>query len=190
MQNTYTFLPLSLMAALLPTIATAASITLPLEVLGPNGTTVSQSITIPSSANLSGQMTLWMEIHGLRSQTQASVKVNSSAWIPINSSNVTLLGNANAYGGIGGGFSTLKMTMKVPAGTILSRSEHSQLSLQPDGRPGERLSSAGLQCSHRCWNRAHPCFDVCCRIIPRPGSRHPPALRTSRRGKRCGARPR
>jgi hypothetical protein len=136
MQNTYTLLPLLIMAALPPIIASAdgtesdaqrvhpfvavASITLPMEVIGPNGTTVSQSITVPSSANLSGQMTLWMEIHGLRSQTQASAKVNSSAWIPINSSNVTLLGNANAYGGIGGGFSTLRMMMNLPAGTIIA----------------------------------------------------------------------
>jgi hypothetical protein len=59
-----------------------------------------------------------MQIHGLRYQTQASVQVNNSAWIPINSSTVTLLGNANAYGGIGGGFSTLTMTMNVPSGAI------------------------------------------------------------------------
>jgi hypothetical protein len=59
-----------------------------------------------------------MQIHGLRYQTQASVQVNNSAWAPINSSSVTLQGNALAYGGIGGGFSTLKMTMNLPAGAI------------------------------------------------------------------------
>src|SRR5208337_2881534 len=31
---------------------------------------------------------------------------------------VTVLGNAAAYGGIGGGFGTLKMTMNLPSGTI------------------------------------------------------------------------
>ncbi len=37
---------------------------------------------------------------------------------PINSSTITLLGLANAYGGIGGGFSTLQMTMFVPLTSI------------------------------------------------------------------------
>ena len=41
-------------------------------------------------------------------ETQASVQVNNSAWLPISSSTVTLLGNATAYGGIGGGFGTLR----------------------------------------------------------------------------------
>ena len=95
-----------------------STITLPLEVIGPNGTTVTATVNIPNGSNLTGQMSLWMQIHGLRSQTQASVQVNNSAWIPINSSSVTLLGNANAYGGIGGGFSTLTMTMNIPAGAI------------------------------------------------------------------------
>jgi len=106
----------------IPTAATSSSntstIMLPLEVIGPNGTTASVPVTIPSSANLSGQMMLWMRIHGLSSGTQASVEVNNSGWLPINSSTVTLLGNAAAYGGIGGGFSTLKMTMNLAAGTI------------------------------------------------------------------------
>ena len=59
-----------------------------------------------------------MQIHGLNYQTEASVQANSSAWLPINSSTVTLLGLANAYGGIGGGFHTLEMTMNLPASTI------------------------------------------------------------------------
>jgi hypothetical protein len=96
----------------------ASPIMLPLEVIGPNGYIVSVSVTTPSGANLSGQLRLWMKIHGLRNQTQASVQVNSSAWMPINSSTVILLGNAAAYGGIGGGFSTLSMTMNLPSSTV------------------------------------------------------------------------
>ena len=86
------------------------TITLPLEVVGPNGYTVSASFNIPSGTNLSG-LTFWMQIHGLRSQAQASVQVNNSAWQPISEGNVTLLGLANNYGGIGGGFHTFQMTM-------------------------------------------------------------------------------
>jgi hypothetical protein len=96
----------------------STTVTLPVEVIGANGTTATASVTIPSGANLSGQLSLWMQIHGLRFETQASVQVNNSGWMPISDSTVTLLGNATAYGGIGGGFSTLKMTMNLPAGSV------------------------------------------------------------------------
>ena len=118
-QTIFVPIVLFLSSLLLSVSAEATStITLPLEVIGPNGFTVSVSVTPPSGANLSGQLNLILQIHGLRSQTQASVQVNGSAWMPINNSTVTLLGNAAAYGGIGGGFSTLSMTMKLPTSTV------------------------------------------------------------------------
>src|ERR1700721_300945 len=43
-----------------------AAITLPLEVIGPDGTTVSASFVTPAEANLSGPLRLSMTIHGLR----------------------------------------------------------------------------------------------------------------------------
>lgn len=95
-----------------------STIVLPLEVIGPNGTTVGASFNVPSTANVSGPLTLAMQIHGLRFDAQASVQVNNSAWLPISSSTVTLLGLASAYGGIGGGFHTLQMTMNLPAGVV------------------------------------------------------------------------
>lgn len=101
-----------------PTSNTSTTVTLPVEVIGANGMAVSNAVEIPNGSKLSGQLSLWMQIHGLRSQTQASVQVNNSAWMPINSSTVTLLGNAAAYGGIGGGFGTLSMTMNLPSGAV------------------------------------------------------------------------
>ena len=94
------------------------TVTLPVEVTGPAGTTNSATFNIPSGANLSGTMSLSLQIHNLKYQTQASLQVNNGAWIPINSSTVTLLGQANTFGGIGGGFSTLSMTMNLPLGSI------------------------------------------------------------------------
>ena len=102
-----------------PVTSTGSStVTLPLEVIGANGLTVSATVNIPQGANLTGQPLLWMQIHGLRYQTQASVQVNGGSWVAINSTNVTLLGNAAAYGGIGGGFSTLQMTLALPANSL------------------------------------------------------------------------
>ena len=115
--------------------ATATTVTLPLEVIGPNGTTVSASVNIPTGSNLTGQLLLWMQIHGLRYETQASVQVNNSAWMPISDSTVTLLGHATGFGGIGGGFSTLKMTMNLPAGTVQTGSNTISFRFnQTDGR--------------------------------------------------------
>jgi uncharacterized protein (TIGR03437 family) len=96
---------------------TPPPISFPLEVLGPAGTTASVSFNIPSGTNLRG-LNLWMQIHGLLSQTQASLQLNGGPWQPITEGTVTLLGLANAYGGIGGGFHTLQMTMPAAGLTI------------------------------------------------------------------------
>lgn len=99
---------------------TSSTITLPVEVMGQSGTTSSVSFNIPSSSAslLSGTQTLSLQIHGLKYETEASVQVNNSGWIPMNSSTVKLQGPASNYGGIGGGFHTLSLTMSLPAGTV------------------------------------------------------------------------
>jgi hypothetical protein len=93
-----------------------SALTLPVEAMGANGTVVSALVNIPNVPT--GSNTMQMRIHGLRYETEASVQVNGSAWVPLNTATVTLLGNAAAYGGIGGGFSTLDMTVPLPAGAI------------------------------------------------------------------------
>ena len=108
---------LTLMPASLPQTQ-SSSIVLPLEVVGPNGTTSEATFNVPLNMNVSGPLTLAMQIHGLRFDAQASVQVNQSGWLPISSSTVTLLGLASAYGGIGGGFHTLQMTMRLPGGVV------------------------------------------------------------------------
>jgi hypothetical protein len=112
----YKFLALSIFCS--AGIVAAAAIQLPIEVIGPNGMTTTVSFNIPLKSNLNGPVRLWMQIHGLRSQSQASIQLNSADWAPITESTVTLLGNASAYGGIGGGFSTLTMTKLVPLSSI------------------------------------------------------------------------
>jgi hypothetical protein len=100
------------------TSTTSNTITLPLEVMGPGGTTASATVTIPSGTSVSGQLQLYLQIHGLEYQTQASVQVNGGSWMPINDTTATYLGHSATFGGIGGGFSTLQLTMNLPAGSI------------------------------------------------------------------------
>jgi hypothetical protein len=93
-----------------------SAVTLPVEVIGPDGFTQTVQLNVPSVP--AGTLRLWLQIHGVKYQTEASVQVNNSPWIPINDSTVTLLGQAAAYGGIGGGFRTLKLTLNLPQGSV------------------------------------------------------------------------
>ena len=94
-------------------------ILLPIEVLGVEGATVSRTITLHDGQAESVQ-SLWLQIHGLRYAHQASVQVNTSAWVPLNNNTVTIPEPARSFGGIGGGFSTLVMTLSLPNGTVVS----------------------------------------------------------------------
>ncbi len=99
--------------------SSSSTVVLPLEVMGPAGTQVPVTVNVPSGSNLGGQLQLWMQIHGLKYETEASVQVNGGAWIPINTSTVTIQGYAAKLGGIGGGFATLKLTLNLPAGSVV-----------------------------------------------------------------------
>src|SRR5215469_5407477 len=88
---------------LTPTQPPPTTITLPLEVIGPNGKTVAASFTVGSGANLGGSTTLTMQIHGLRFDGQASVQVNGSSWMTIANSTVNFPDLGGSYGGIRGG---------------------------------------------------------------------------------------
>ncbi len=97
---------------------TADRVLLPIEVLGAAGTTVSRTITL-QDGRAESVRSLWLQIHGLRYANQASVQVNSSAWMPLNNSTVSIPEPARSFGGIGGGFSTLVMTLSLPNGTVV-----------------------------------------------------------------------
>jgi hypothetical protein len=86
-----------------------------------------------------------MQVHGLRTQTQASVQLNGGPWQPIAEGTVTLLGNAEAFGGIGGGFHTIQMTMPVSNVQIGTNTLTFQFN-QTDGRvSGFRVLAFNIQ---------------------------------------------
>jgi hypothetical protein len=112
------FFPLMLASWFGSASAATTPILLPIEVMGPVSMSKTVSVTIPSSSSISGPLNLWVQIHGLEYETQASVRINSGSLIALNSQTVKLQGLAGAYGGIGGGFHTLSMTVAIPAGLI------------------------------------------------------------------------
>ena len=97
---------------------TTGPILLPIEVLGADGTTLSRTVTL-QAGQAESVRSLWLQIHGLRYASQASVQINTSAWIPLNNSTVTIAEPGRTYGGIGGGFSTLVMTLPLTNGTVV-----------------------------------------------------------------------
>jgi hypothetical protein len=63
---------------------------------------------------------LFLQVHGLRYPDQGSVQLNTSSWIPLRNETVTVAEPGRSYGGIGGGFATLELTLRLPEGTALA----------------------------------------------------------------------
>jgi hypothetical protein len=97
---------------------TRERILLPIEILGADGTTVSRSVTLRAE-QVETVRFLWLQVYGLRYAEEGSVQVNASAWIALNNNTVTITGPGKSFGGIGGGFSTLVMTLALPQGTVV-----------------------------------------------------------------------
>ena len=95
-----------------------APITLPIEVMGTEGsvTTVTMDIPQSSAAQVSS---LWLQVHGLEYPDLASFRVNDGAWVSLNNSTVTVLQPGLSYGGIGGAFATLKMIAPMAPGSVV-----------------------------------------------------------------------
>ncbi len=89
--------------------------TLPLEVVGDAGATASATIDIPTG-RARAVRSLWLQIHNLAYADMASVQVNGSDWTNLNNRTATIGEPGRSYGGIGGGFSTLKLTVPLPSG--------------------------------------------------------------------------
>lgn len=96
-------------------------VSLPIEVLGADGTTVSRSVMLDEGQSDAVRF-LWLETHGLHYASEASVQVNQSGWIPLNNETVTVSEPGKSYGGIGGGFATLGITLTLPKGAVVAGS--------------------------------------------------------------------
>ncbi|MGI4862013.1 MAG: hypothetical protein ACRYHA_34805 [Janthinobacterium lividum] len=95
------------------TTVSSTTTVLPLEIMGATDTTV--TVKVPASAG-STATTLWMQVNNLSYDGKASVQINGGAWISLTNATVTVLGAGKYYGGIGGGFDTLKMTVPITGG--------------------------------------------------------------------------
>jgi hypothetical protein len=101
-----------------PAPPSSAAIVLPIEVYGANGTTRAVDFTL-SSTQLPSASRLFLQVHGLSSENEASIQINNSNWIPLNETNLQLLPLEKAYGGIGGGFGTVRGRLNLQSGWLV-----------------------------------------------------------------------
>jgi hypothetical protein len=95
-----------------------APTTLPIEVMGAEGSVATVSIEIPQTS-ATQVSSLWLQVHGLEYPDLASVRVNDGVWVSLNNRTVTVLEPGLSYGGIGGAFATLKMILPMPPGSLV-----------------------------------------------------------------------
>ena len=113
--------PLCSLVSVLLFCLSASAVTLPIEVTGADGTTQSTKVELtPAFAHEA--RSLWMQIHGLEYADMVSVRVNQSRWFSLNNQTVTVAEPGKSYGGIGGGFATLQLTLPLTEGTIVDGS--------------------------------------------------------------------
>ena len=91
-----------------PVAFPSAPITLPIEVMGHDGTQV--PVTFQLTANQARATELLLQVHGLSYEGKASIQVNQSPWTALNN-NIFVEEPGKSYGGVGGGFSTLKLRL-------------------------------------------------------------------------------
>ena len=94
-------------------------IILPIEVLSASGTAASRTVILQPGQTESVQ-SLWLQLHGVRYANEASLQVNASPWTPLNNNTLTIAEPGKSFGGIGGGFSTLTVTLPLPSGTVVA----------------------------------------------------------------------
>jgi hypothetical protein len=97
----------------------ALSQTLPIEVLGAPGTTVITTLKLTGAQASQGKR-LWLQTHNIRYPEKASLRVNGGVWTPLNNTTADMLGSSKTYGGIGGSFATLKMSVVLAANALVA----------------------------------------------------------------------
>src|SRR5262249_8745445 len=102
-------------------VRAALAVTLPVEVVGENGSSAQVTVDVPA-ARARSVRSLWMRIHGLSYAGMVSVQVNGGPWTALDNDTVAVAEPAKSYGGIGGGFATLTVTLPLPSGTVVDGS--------------------------------------------------------------------
>ena len=98
-------------------------IVLPIEVFGPDGYVSDVPFRIAPSPGRIEEVKIIMTVHGLEYGGQGAFQFNDEPWIPF-SGDILTPGLQVAYGGIGGGYSTLQFSARMPLHSLASGINH------------------------------------------------------------------
>jgi hypothetical protein len=109
--NTPTSMPPAIAAASNVGTATSGAVVMPLEVMSASsGKVISTTLPVPAGASAK---TLTMRVNNLSYDAEGSMQINGGKWVDLTNADVTVLGNAKLYGGIGGGYDTFSLNVPV-----------------------------------------------------------------------------
>lgn len=108
------FVLLTVSATALPA---GAPVVLPIEVVGADGATSGVTVDVPAS-QASRVRSLSLQVHGLGYADMVSVQINAAPWISLNNDSAAVAEPGKSFGGIGGGFATLNLTVPVKPGVV------------------------------------------------------------------------
>lgn len=133
----------------LPSMA-ASQVVLPIEVLGPDGYTASVSVEVPKPGEVDR---LYLRIHrpAYRDASvnpgrgpKASVRLNNGPWVGITNETVEVFEHEAEYGGLNGGYHTVRMTIPISA-LGSPRSGANTLSFRFNGTDGHTIGYRVLE---------------------------------------------
>jgi len=98
-------------------VSAHATVQLPIEVMGPTGTSSTVTVTVPSVAPVTS---LWMKVHGTSYAGKMSVSINGGAFTSLSNSTMglTIADPERSYGGIGSNYAVIEMTLALPANSV------------------------------------------------------------------------
>jgi hypothetical protein len=85
---------------------------LPIEVMGEPGTTSTVWLQLQPAGEQPIKF-LWLQIHGLEFEGMAGIRMNACPWVDLTHNTATVAEPGKSYGGVGGGFATLELTLPV-----------------------------------------------------------------------------
>ena len=94
-----------------------ATVFLPVEIFGSAGETETVNVNVPDASGVTG---LWMQVHNLSYDNKGSVKINGGNWIDLNNNSVEVAFPEVNIGGIGGGYSTIRITVPLSSNDVVN----------------------------------------------------------------------
>ena len=92
---------------------------LPVEVLGTVGTVRSIAVQVGGDA-VGAARRLALQLHNVRYAGKASVQINEGPWIAIDNTTADMSEQTRAFGGIGGAFATLSLSVPLPSAGLVA----------------------------------------------------------------------